>query len=112
VNSESVPGGLACIPDGISCDDISCAEGFHCENTPEGGVCVRNTCADISCGEGYWCYDSSIGPMCLPFLTCDDISCAEGTHCVNSPNGPGCQPNDPQSVEPSTWGQIKKAMWR
>ena len=83
---------------GLTCDDISCAPGYHCVDSPEGPHCVANTCAETQCGPGFWCYDSANGPLCVPVLTCDFISCAEGYHCVDTPNGPGCQPNDPVGV--------------
>lgn len=93
------------LPDGPTCDDITCDPGETC--VLEGVVCFRApcppvpicvpeeppSCDDVSCPGGehcelqeVWCIRAPCPPIpvCVPdpdFPTCDDLVCPAGQHC-------------------------------
>lgn len=74
-----------CVQDEITCDNLVCPTGTHCEiidNTP---ICVQDpTCTGYNCQTGFHCEMIDGKPTCVkdPIVDpCDGVTCLPGYHC-------------------------------
>jgi hypothetical protein len=78
----------------LTCANVKCAAGTHCELKGINGgavpVCIKDpitTCANLKCAAGYHCELKGINggavPVCIkdPLITCANLKCAAGYHC-------------------------------
>lgn len=71
-----------CVPDTQpnACADVLCAPNTQCVD----GKCVptgAGTCAATTCPVGSTCYETSLGTECVKTPTCEGHPCTPGSHC-------------------------------
>ncbi len=96
----------------LTCANVKCAAGTHCEMKGLNGgavpVCIKDptiTCANMKCAAGYHCDDTIVDGKvvgCVPDASCLNMLCGPGYHCemkgVNGGAVPACI-KDPTCAE-------------
>ncbi len=90
---EMQNGSPACVPN-LTCASVLCAPNTHCEMQNGSPTCVPNlTCATVLCAPNTTCQMQNGEPVCVPILGCESVLCMEGTTCAMVNGAPVCQPN-------------------